>query len=356
MAALLNLRKGRGSEHSAGSVTADRILKAWDEEDLTSNEFSGNGGVVEPESPPSERTTMAGLLRKCFLSARFEVLMSCLVLTNTVWMAAQLQVEGGIYGAAWRGETDLSSLSTWRSIFMTGEQCFAAIFVLEVWLRVLVLRRAFFMVWLNYIDFFVGIACMAELIVVMRDGGTSSLDTLFLLRLLRVGKLARGLKLVGLTSNLSSLQLLVKCLVSSRAMLFWTFCLLALLQAVAGIILNMFAHQYFQEAMHDLSKREAVYLYFGTFTRSFLSMFEIMFANWGPPCRVLVEHISEWFAVFFLLYRCVFGFALLNVVNSVFVQQTMKTASSDEELAFKQKEKDTGPMLCHFCYPLCFPA
>ena len=34
----------------------------------------------------------------------------------------------------------------------------------------------------------------------------------------------------------------------------------------------------------------------------------------------------------------------------------MKTASSDEELAFKQKEKDTGPMLCHFCYPLCFPA
>ena len=29
-----------------------------------------------------------------------------------------------------------------------------------------------------------------------------------------------------------------------------------------------------------------------------------------------------------------------NVVNSVFVQQTMKTASSDEDLAFKQKEKD----------------
>jgi len=30
----------------------------------------------------------------------------------------------------------------------------------------------------------------------------------------------------------------------------------------------------------------------------------------------------------------------LNVVNAVFVQQTMKTASSDEELAFKQKERD----------------
>ncbi|CAE7235941.1 unnamed protein product, partial [Symbiodinium pilosum] len=266
--------------------------------------------------------------------------MSCLVLANTVWMAAQLQAEGSILGSYLRGDTDLSSLSTTRSVFVIGEQCFAAIFVFEVWLRVIVLRGAFFMVWLNYIDFFVGISCMAELIMVIKDGHDNSLDSLFLLRLLRVGKLARGLKLVGLTSNLAPLQLLVKCLLSSRAMLFWTFCLLALLQSVAGIVLNMFALQYIQETTHDSSKREAVFLYFGTYTHSLLSMFEIMFANWGPPCRVLVEHVSEWFSVFFLLYRCVFGFALLNVVNSVFVQQTMKTASSDEELAFKQKEKD----------------
>mmetsp|Transcript_44281 Transcript_44281/g.103365 ORF Transcript_44281/g.103365 Transcript_44281/m.103365 type:complete len:224 (+) Transcript_44281:2-673(+) len=71
-------------------------------------------------------------------------------------------------------------------------------------------------------------------------------------------------------------------------------------------------------------------------------MFEILFANWGPACRVLVEDFSEWFSIFFLLYRCVLGFAVLNVVNAVFVQQTMKTAGSDEELAFKQKEKDAA--------------
>ena len=27
------------------------------------------------------------------------------------------------------------------------------------------------------------------------------------------------------------------------------------------------------------------------------------FANWGPPCRVLIENVSEWFSIFFLLYR-----------------------------------------------------
>ena len=30
---------------------------------------------------------------------------------------------------------------------------------------------------------------------------------------------------------------------------------------------------------------------------------EARFANWGPACRVLVDGVSEWFSVFFLLYR-----------------------------------------------------
>lgn len=32
----------------------------------------------------------------------------------------------------------------------------------------------------------------------------------------------------------------------------------------------------------------------GTFTKSILTMFEVMFANWAPPCRLLTENVSEW--------------------------------------------------------------
>ncbi|CAE7905522.1 Catsper1, partial [Symbiodinium microadriaticum] len=91
-----------------------------------------------------------------------------------------------------------------------------------------------------------------------------------------------------------------------------------------------------------LELRQDVFRYYGTFSRTILTMFEILFANWAPPARVLLENMSEWFSVFFLLYRCVLGFAVLNVVSAVFVQQTMKTATNDEELAFKQKERDTA--------------
>jgi len=97
---------------------------------------------------------------------------------------------------------------------------------------------------------------------------------------------------------------------------------------------------FLQDESVSVELRQEVYLYFGTFSRTILTMFEILFANWGPPCRILVENVNEWFSIFFLFYRCVLGFAVLNVVNAVFVQQTMKTANTDEELAFKQKEKD----------------
>lgn len=191
---------------------------------------------------------------------------------------------------------------------------------------------------MNYVDVLVTLASLVEVAFVALVLPME--PTLF--RLLRIGKLARALRMVTMTSVLSSLQLLIKCLSASLDMLFWTFCLLTFLQCVAGMVVSTLCREYITNPEEDQIKREQVYSYYGTFSRTFLTMFEILFANWSPPCRVLVDNVSEWFSIFFLVYRCIIGFAVLNVVNAVFVQQTMKTASSDEDLAFKQKERDTN--------------
>lgn len=49
--------------------------------------------------------------------------------------------------------------------------------------------------------------------------------------------------------------------------------------------------------LEDLKdKFELVYTYFGTFSRSLLTMFEITLANWPPVCRALTENVTEpWF-------------------------------------------------------------
>ncbi|CAE7255645.1 unnamed protein product [Symbiodinium microadriaticum] len=288
------------------------------------------------------RMTRLEKVQRTLQSPQYEMFMALVLCLNVIWMAIELQLEGTVTGQElnfWQGSTSALSESrpVWDSVLLIGEICFTSFFALDVVCRICILGSLFWKVCLNYIDVAVSITSIVELSVTVSSQLPVS-PVLF--RLLRLGKLARAIRVVSMSSVLASLQLLVKCLASSRDMLFWSFCLLTFVQCVAGMILSTLCADFINDAGNNLEIRKEVFLHYGTFTRTILSMFEILFANWSPPCRVLVENISEWFSVFFLLYRCVLGFAVINVVNSVFVQQTMKTASSDEELAFKQKQRD----------------
>ncbi|CAE7206989.1 CACNA1I [Symbiodinium natans] len=337
-------------------VHAEKILDALDhnEDDdayqpvlkfRESRTMAGDGFMLETESEYLRRLSQMTRLEKvqrALQSPQYEMFMAFVLCLNVVWMAVELQLEGTVTGQGldfWPGMTDHLSQSrpTWDSVLLIGEMCFTSFFALDVICRMCLLRGLFWKSWLNYLDVAVSITSIVELSVTVSAQLPVS-PVLF--RLLRLGKLARAIRVVSMSSVLASLQLLVKCLASSRDMLFWSFCLLTFVQCVAGMILSTLCSDFINDPGRNLEIRKEVFLHYGTFTRTFLSMFEILFANWSPPCRVLVENVSEWFSVFFLLYRCVLGFAVLNVVNSVFVQQTMKTASSDEELAFKQKQRD----------------
>ena len=82
------------------------------------------------------------------------------------------------------------------------------------------------------------------------------------------------------------------------------------------MILSTLAYDFIVDVSRDAEIREQIFRYYGTFTRASLTMFEILFGNFGPPARVLVENVTEWFAPFFLGYRCVFLYATLNVINA----------------------------------------
>jgi len=258
-------------------------------------------------------------------------------------MAWELQVSGNLVGfnlgVYTSTEIKISDWPSWQLLFTVGDLAFTVLFTLDVVIRILVLRCKFWKVPLNYIDVAVSLTSIFE--VAVYYGNAFPVNPI-LFRLLRIGKLARAIRMVTMNSVLASLQLLIKCIGASANMLFWSFCLLTFVQCVAGMVASTLCREFISDESQNRDLREEVFRFYGTFTRTFLTMFEILFANWSPPARVLVENISEWFSIFFLLYRCVLGFAVLNVVNAVFVQQTMKTASSDEELAFKQKERDVA--------------
>ncbi|CAK8992434.1 unnamed protein product [Durusdinium trenchii] len=325
----------------APKMSASRIMKTFDESQLPQLPVET---VDEGELVQHQPSTRLGLFREWLQSSHYEMCVAALLSVYVLWLGFELQVYGartaveiGLFPGALIPEANFSHWDV--VIFPAADMCFTALFSIDVIVRVIVLRKTFWKVAMNYIDILVTLASFIEVIFFYVYTTPMAVNPM-LFRLLRIGKLARAIRMVAMNSVLQSLQILTRCLVSSTTMLFWTFLLLTFFQCVAGLVAATLVRDALEDENLDLSVRIDVFRYYGTFTRTFLSMFEILFANWSPPCRVLVDNISEWFSVFFLIYRCLIGFAVLNVVNAVFVQQTMKIATSDEELAFKQKERE----------------
>lgn len=302
-------------------VDADNVLSIWDD---------------TPDSTHSPKSSLSPGFRnwcKRWLSPKhLEIFMVCILLANVLWMAIHLQVNG----AALRKDETVPGY--WEFTFLVGDLIFATIFAAEVCIRCCLTGWQFWRTWISYLDLVVGISSAIEIYIMLSSA--ESFELAKQLRSLRIVKLVKSVRMFSITSVLAPLHLLTKCLEACVGMLFWSFLLMSFVQCVAGIVVSELCYGFMRDSSNDPEARDQVYQYYGTFTRTILSMFEIMFANWGPACRVLVENVNEWFSVFFLVYRCVMGFAVLNVVSAVFVQQALKTASSDDDLAFRQKERD----------------
>jgi len=208
---------------------------------------------------------------------------------------------------------------------------FLGIFTVDLAVRIAVLRVDFFANRFNWLDAFVVASSWFEVVFTLDINP-------FILRLLRLIKFGRALRVLRNPAMLESMNMLIRCVAACATTLFWSYLILLFFNCIGGMILSILSIGYMQDESVDVEKRRRVFKFFGTFGRTILTMFEVFFANWAPACRVLTENISEWFGLFFVVYRCLAGFAVLNVVNAVFIQQTMKVAQRDSELMINMKE------------------
>merc|ERR1712007_275196 len=77
----------------------------------------------------------------------------------------------------------------------------------------------------------------------------------------------------------------------------------------------------------------------GTFTRAMITMFDITFANHSAATWRLVQYVSEWWALYLLVYKFVIGFAMVRVISGVFIQETFKVAEGNDDLMTLQKRR-----------------
>jgi len=269
-------------------------------------------------------------LERIVASTSFELFVAALILVNTAVMASEIQyrgIEAGYvlgYPDFWRPATE-----AWpgaEAVFEVLERTFTIIFTVELFLRLGILRGKMLKQPLSWLDI------LAVVVGWMDWFLSSSMMNPMVIRLLRLAKLARGLRLARIGRVLGSLHLILKSIQASVSTLSWSLCILILVQCITGMILSQMVHGFIIDTTQDLEARQLVFAYYGSFTRSMITMFEVHLASFAPACRILVDHLGETYAFLFLAYRCLAGFAILNVINAVFIQQTMKVAQQDNDI------------------------
>lgn len=291
--------------------------------------------VVTRAEFPEVKSTMQQCAA-CLQSDTYELVMGIMIIVNSLVMAAEFEFSGYVVGHSLdypRMQT--SPEEVWPSgqdVFDTMNLTFTIIFLVDIVVRISVLRRHFFHQKFNWLDLAVVSCSVVEILF----EELLPLDTVFI-RLLRLGKVARAIRVVRQTEGMSSLIMLLKCVQASFNTLCWSLSFIVVLQCIAGMVISQVVSPYMTDETVSVEARRAVFRYYGTFTSTFLTMFEVLLANWAPAARILVDNVSDLFVYVFVVYRCVVGFAILNVVNAVFIQQTMRVAQADQELIIKQR-------------------
>ncbi|CAK0866450.1 unnamed protein product [Prorocentrum cordatum] len=109
---------------------------------------------------------------------------------------------------------------------------------------------------------------------------------------------------------------------------------------VLALVLNYGLKAYVEDLLIEEGNREDMFIYFGTFWRSFLSVIELTIGNWVPITRDLQELISPWLAFLVVIYRLIMEIAILKVVTGVFLHETFRVAKSDSELMIRGKMRE----------------
>eukprot|EP00928_Gymnodinium_smaydae_P062708 TRINITY_DN46507_c0_g1_i1.p1 TRINITY_DN46507_c0_g1~~TRINITY_DN46507_c0_g1_i1.p1 ORF type:complete len:583 (-),score=66.86 TRINITY_DN46507_c0_g1_i1:382-2130(-) len=271
------------------------------------------------------------------LSLGFEGVFASLIILNLAIIALECEYSGLQLGFdVSYPRYDESADASWpwaAAFFQVAELIVGCAFTIEVALKMCALRLRFFKTLWNLFDtVIIAFWCvsLAETIIALNP---------MLLRLVRIVRLLRLLRLVRTFQMFDVLRLLIGSLRSSSTVLLWSTILLILIMTVTALGLNFTLREaIITNELASHQQKVDMFRYFGSFTRSVLTMYELTFANWVPVTRALHD-ISEWFGPVLLCYQLVVSFAVLNVIRAIFIHETMKCASMDEDLMIMERER-----------------
>jgi hypothetical protein len=269
----------------------------------------------------------------------FELIAAAAIMLNVVFMALEMQYNGFDtgYDIGAPNFTEPAS-EIWphgETAFFVATVVFNTWFVIELLLRIGATGfQAIKSAWLWLDAFLIGCS-LVEVTGVLGSAFNPSM-----LRMLRFLRMMRMLKLLKSSDVFESLLFFIKAIQESIGALIWTFVVLLCIQLAVGMLLHQLVNLFLQDSSNDVEARKRVFKYFGSFSKTMMTMFEITMANWVTTCRLLMDDVNEWFGLFYVLYRCCFCFGVLKVITAVFIGQVHMAMARDDDLVTMVKEKE----------------
>lgn len=159
-----------------------------------------------------------------------------------------------------------------------------------------------------------------------------------ILRLFRLVRLLRMARLVKFFEKFDALYLLMTSIKGSISALLWSSLLLIIVLMMLALFVGTLLESYLRDDASTGDKHK-VYEYYGTFSRAMLTMFEITLGNWIPVTRTMMNNVTEIYIIFALIHKFFIGFAFVMVITGVFVQETMKVASTDNKIMLQRRQR-----------------
>jgi len=175
---------------------------------------------------------------------------------------------------------------------------------------------------------FQGTEVVQEFHIIGHSNATGMNKGLSLIRMLRVVRMSRILRLLRILTVFEELSSLVDSMIQSFKPLVWVMIMVLLETYMVAVLLTHIVAQFRTKAkdeidgdVHDLLDN-----YYGNLARTMLVLYEIVSAGeeWGRVVDPAMEHISKYICLIFIIYTAFVFFAMMNVVTSYFVDNTIR--------------------------------
>lgn len=235
------------------------------------------------------------------------------------------------------------------AFFVYVEYIFFVLYLGDVFIRIAVMRSEWLVeehtgaiIWVNVFDAFVVLINAVELCILPFTPLNNSEihDNVGNAKVMKMIRITRVLRVVRTSRIFGQLRMLLATTIASMGAFFWSILLLFMFQVSFSLIISQLIHAPIVDATNNLQTREWLNARYGSFFKTLYTMFEITYSGgWPSLTRRVIEDISGWYAILFLLYITVVVFAVIRVITALFIKETLACASNDAEIAMEEKRR-----------------